>query len=244
MFNDTNHEDFVMLDDKNYNFIYFLNKKNVKESNKLLFKQTNIRKKWNCIASSVLIKLVLIKLVLENSLCYKKLNFLNLFFYKLILHRNLPAVFVNNSIKMLDEDFYSNYTKYNFTLNVISNINFYTNLFKYYPVFNQVVDLVSFDKNRIYDLLPITKEIIELQPDKAKKIFFKKKKTKLFTYLNEMTNSLVYRDDFDDIEFTNQSLVKKHAYVSRMFVMLHYSGKFQKVAIYADSLFSNKPQLF
>jgi len=121
----------------------------------------------------------------------------NLFFYSSLI-----------TSKLLD---YTN--KNNFQILRITNMVLYLNLQRYNFIFNNVDKHINLNNFLITNVSQTFQEITEIKPDKAKKIFFKKKQVKTFTYFNEISKAYTYVDAQD----ADKNILEKDLFIKNIF---------------------------
>ena len=110
--------------------------------------------------------------------------------------------------KLLD---YTN--KNNFQILRITNMVLYLNLQRYNFIFNNVDKHINLNNFLITNVSQTFQEITEIKPDKAKKIFFKKKQVKTFTYFNEISKAYTYVDAQD----ADKNILEKDLFIKNIF---------------------------
>lgn len=134
-------------------------------------------------------------------------------------------------------------SKYNFYNLTINNLTFYLSLIRYSAIFiSNDINKAVLQRPALYSVSPLSREITELKPDKLKKIFFKKKQIKVFTYFNEIKKKLKYIN----IEDTDSDTLKKHLFYQNIFINSNYiSNSTVRTTFYSKKHYiSNKSVLF
>lgn len=134
-----------------------------------------------------------------------------------------------------------NYTNKNNFINIqVTNLTLYLSLRKYSFIFTKDKKNIQLENFLITNVSEISQEITEIKPDKAKKIYFKKKQTKTYTYINEINKNYTYIDT-DEID---EKILEKDLFIKNIFLNLIADKSKEKTIYSSHRIVSNKSLSF